>query len=156
LTQSSRIPDPADGFKLEEFISAAREKLIMRALNNGISSDTARYSKVTFDYLIVPYTLFAVGSGLKALFIGTGRPFYIFVPSAIVNLLIYMPLGLAAKYLGVKIRYTEFLQATIAVFLLDFILSGRSSWLEGIQTPAESSREPGCREQVTRPSDPRG
>jgi Na+-driven multidrug efflux pump len=115
---------------------------ISRWLNKGISTDVARYSKITFDYLIIPYTLFAVGSGLKALFIGTGRPFYIFVPSAIVNLFIYMPLGLAAKYAGVKIRYTEFLQATIAVFLLDFILSAvllRWKGYKPLQSTAENA-----------------
>lgn len=96
---------------------------ISKWLNKSIGPDVAEYSKTTFTYLIVPYTLFAIGSGLKAVFIGTGRPVYIFVCSTIVNVLIYIPLGLLAKYAGVKVQYTLFLQLTIAVFTLDFILS---------------------------------
>jgi Na+-driven multidrug efflux pump len=98
-------------------------KPISKWLNSSIASDVVEYSRTTFIYLIAPYTLFAVGSGLKTVFIGTGRPVYILICSTVVNALIYIPLGLLAKYAGVKVDYILFLQLTIVVFTLDFALT---------------------------------
>lgn len=104
---------------------------ISKWLNKSISVEVAEYSKMTFDYLMLPYTLFAVGSGVKAVFIGTGRPLYVFISSTIVNMLLYVPLGLLAKYAGLKITYLGFLQVTIAVFVLDFLTSGLFLYKKG-------------------------
>ncbi|MGH7452577.1 MAG: MATE family efflux transporter, partial [bacterium] len=53
-------------------------------LNSEISSDVVSYSQTTFKYLIIPYALFAIGSGIKAVFIGTGRFYFVFIASAVV------------------------------------------------------------------------
>jgi Na+-driven multidrug efflux pump len=97
---------------------------ISKWLNKNISSEVARYSKLTFDYLMIPYALFAIGSGLKAIFIGTGRPIYVFISSAIVNIIIYIPIGLIAKYGELKVTYLSFLKITVVVFVIDLLVSG--------------------------------
>lgn len=96
---------------------------ISKWLNTSISAEIAEYSKTTFNYLIFPYILFAIGSGIKAVFIGTGRPLYVLIPSAIVNIFIYIPLGLSVKYGGIVVGYKLFLEVTIAVFTVDFFVS---------------------------------
>jgi Na+-driven multidrug efflux pump len=96
---------------------------ISRWLNQGISDGVAQYSTLTFYYLIGPYILYAIGSGLKSIFIGTGRPVYVFIPSAIVNIIIYIPFGLMTKYNVIEISYLDFLWITVLVFVIDLLLS---------------------------------
>ncbi len=96
---------------------------LSRWLNQGVSESVVYYSKKTFDYLIFPYILFTIGSGLKTVFIGTGRPLYVLIPSAIVNVLIYVPLGLMVKNRIISISYQDFLIVTIFVFLFDFLIT---------------------------------
>jgi Na+-driven multidrug efflux pump len=96
---------------------------ISRWLNQGVSDEVAQYSTITFYYLIGPYIIYAVGSGLKTIFIGTGRPLYVLIPSAIVNICIYIPFGLAVKYGLIQITYVQFLIVTIFVFAGDFLMT---------------------------------
>jgi len=100
-------------------------------LNQGIEEDIVRYSVMTFGFLIFPYILFAIGSGLKTVFIGTGRPMVIFISSAVVNLFIYVPLGLIVKYDILDVSYRDFLIITNVVFVLDFILICLFLWKYG-------------------------
>lgn len=100
-------------------------------LNQGIEEDVVRYSVITFNYMIWPYILFAIGSGLKTFFIGTGKPAAIFISSAVVNLLIFVPLGLAVKYSWIEISYVTFLIVNIAVFSLDIIIISFFLWRYG-------------------------
>lgn len=81
--------------------------------------------------LIVPYILFSIGSCLKSFFIGTGRPFWIFFTSTIVNIMIYVPLGLMVKSSMIEISYYDFLIVTNVVFVLDFIITLVLLWRYG-------------------------
>ncbi len=92
-------------------------------LNSGISEDVALYSVRTFQVLIVPYMFYVIGSGLKAFYIGTGKPAWVFLSSAIVNVAIYIPLGLVAGSPGIVLTYQGFLGITFAVFSLDLVLT---------------------------------
>lgn len=104
---------------------------ISRWLNQGVSDNVVQYSMLTFMYLIWPYILYTVGQGLKTVFIGTGRPQYVLIPSAIVNIFIYLPLGLMVKYSGLAVSYTQFLSVSISVFALDFALTCYYLWKKG-------------------------
>lgn len=92
-------------------------------LNAGIQSEVATYSMRTFTYLIWPYILFTVGSGLKSFFIGTGQPQAVFWTSTIVNGIIYIPVGIYANANPTVITYTAFLWITVGVFCIDFGLT---------------------------------
>lgn len=46
-----------------------------------------------------------------------------FISSAVVNILIYLPLGVLAKYHVIVVDYAAFLALTIVVFALDFAIS---------------------------------
>lgn len=96
---------------------------VSRWLNKGVNDAVAGYSMITFNYLIFPYILFTIGSGLKTVFIGTGRPLFVLIPSAIVNIMIYIPFGLMVKYNVVSINYIQFLLITISVFTIDFVIT---------------------------------
>lgn len=92
-------------------------------LNARAKPEVLRYSVITFEYLIFPYSLFAIGSILKSHFVGTGKPFWIFVASAVVNLGIYVPLGLVVKSELIQLSFVEFLIVTNVVFLVDFVIT---------------------------------
>jgi Na+-driven multidrug efflux pump len=100
-------------------------------LNQGIEEDVTKYSVITFHYLIIPYILFAISSGLKTFFIGTGRPAVLFVSSIIVNGLIYIPLGFIVKYDVFDVTYRMFLIVSIVVFTLDIIIISFCLWKFG-------------------------
>ena len=91
-------------------------------LNGNASNEVIDYSVTTFRLLIIPYILFSVGSCVKSFFIGTGRPFWIFLTSSIVNVGIYIPLGLMVKSSIITISYYDFLLVTNIVFVLDFMI----------------------------------
>lgn len=104
---------------------------ISRWLNQGIEEDVVKYSVTTFRWLIIPYILFTIGSGLKAFYIGIGKPRLIFISSAIVNLIIYVPLGVLVKYSIFTITYTDFLIISFMVFTMDFIITCLFLWKLG-------------------------
>jgi Na+-driven multidrug efflux pump len=121
-------------------------------LNGGASNEVIDYSVITFQLLIFPYILFAIGSCIKSFFIGTGRPFWIFFTSMIVNLGIYVPLGLMVKASMIEISYYDFLLVTNVVFVLDFILIIFFLWYYGYRRLSSQSEEEV--EPVTSPSAP--
>lgn len=96
---------------------------LSRWLNKGVNDTVVCYSMITFNYLIFPYILFTIGSGLKTIFIGTGRPLFVLIPSAIVNIMIYIPFGLMVKYNVISINYINFLLITLSVFTIDFVFT---------------------------------
>lgn len=100
-------------------------------LNAAASPEVVDYSVLTFQILIFPYILFAIGSCLKSFFIGTGRPFWIFITSAVVNIGIYVPLGLMVKASMISISYYDFLIITNIVFILDFVIIVFLLWKYG-------------------------
>ena len=103
-------------------------------LNAGASNEVIDYSVMTFKLLILPYILFSIGLCLKSFFIGTGKPFWIFLTSLIVNLGIYIPLGSLVKASIVEISYYHFLIVTNIAFALDFIIIMLLLWRFGYKT----------------------
>jgi len=81
------------------------------------------YSVATFYYLIIPYIMFALSSGLKSLFIGTGNTRYYLVPSTVVNLGIYIPIGIAVKMGYYLPSFDEIMTISFLVFAFDFVIS---------------------------------
>lgn len=80
------------------------------------------YSTATFTYLAVPYIFYALGQAMRSLFIGTGKTFYFLIPSTVVNVGIYIPLGVFVK-LGVVVPTFEMLMVlSVAVFSLDLLV----------------------------------
>lgn len=112
-------------------------------LNGGASNEVIDYSVLTFQLLIFPYILFSIGSCLKSFFIGTGRPFWIFFTSMIVNVGIYIPLGLLVKASIIELSYYDLLIVTNVVFVLDFIIIVFLLWKYGYRLllKAESNTE---------------
>ncbi len=100
-------------------------------INGGADNAIAAYSRLTFRWLIGPYLLFAVGTSLKAFFIGTGRPFWIFMASAVVNGAVFLPLGWAVRKSVIQLTYTDFLAITAAAFVVDFLLVAFFLWRWG-------------------------
>lgn len=103
-------------------------------LNASASEEVVDYSVLTFQLLIFPYILFSIGSCLKSFFIGTGRPFWIFFTSTMVNIGIYIPLGLMVKYSIISINYYDFLLVTNLVFVLDFLIIIFLVWKYGYKS----------------------
>jgi len=81
------------------------------------------YSVETFYYLAIPYVMFALSSGLKSLFIGTGNTRYYLIPSLAVNMGIYIPIGLMVKAAIYTPSFSEIMTISFAVFALDMIIS---------------------------------
>ncbi len=80
------------------------------------------YSVATFRYLAVPYVFYAIGTALRSLFIGTGKTFYFLIPSTLVNLGIYIPLGVLVKVGAVTPTFEMLMILSIAVFTLDLVV----------------------------------
>jgi len=76
----------------------------------------------TFQYLAIPYVFFTVGSALRSLFIGTGNTLVYFVPSAAVNLGIYIPLGLLVKASVYTPSFVELMAISFVVFATDLVI----------------------------------
>lgn len=87
------------------------------------NASVVTYSTATYQYLAIPYVLFAVGTALRSLFIGTGKTFYYLVPSAALNLGIYIPLGLLVKAGAVAPTFDQLMTITFAVFALDLVIT---------------------------------
>jgi Na+-driven multidrug efflux pump len=87
------------------------------------NQEIAHFSVLTFQYLAIPYVFFAASSCLKSLFIGTGRTGYYLIPSMVVNLGIYIPVGLMVKLDIWTPKFIEIMQVSIFVFAIDMILS---------------------------------
>lgn len=81
------------------------------------------YSIVTFWWLIIPYTFFAIGSIIRSLFIGTGQTKYIFYISLILNGLIIGPFVLLVKMGILNATYTSVMALFTVVFAVDPILA---------------------------------
>nr|MDO8088446.1 MATE family efflux transporter [Candidatus Sigynarchaeum springense] len=125
---------------------------ISKWLNSGISEEVALYSVLAFQVLIVPYIFFVIGSGLKAFFIGTGNPAWVFLSSAIVNVAIYIPLGLATGTPGFVLTFQGFLWVTFVVFSLDLVLTMLFLKYRGYSRLPELSSQP----DTARPDIPKG
>ena len=80
------------------------------------------YSTATFRYLAVPYIFFTVGTALRSLFIGTGKTLYYLVPSTVVNLGTYIPLGILVKTNAFAPTFDQLMVISIAVFSLDLLV----------------------------------
>lgn len=91
-------------------------------LNGSAKIEVIEYSVITFQFMIIPYLFFSIGSILKSFFIGIGQPFWIFFSSAIVNLGIYVPLGFLVKTGLIQVTFIEFLLISNVVFLIDFLI----------------------------------
>lgn len=81
------------------------------------------YSTVTFWWLIIPYTFFALGLVIKSLFIGTGETKYIFYISLAGNAGIVVPFVLLAKMGVIPSTYTSVMILFVVVFVEDFIVT---------------------------------
>ncbi|MCE5296897.1 MAG: hypothetical protein LLG16_07330 [Euryarchaeota archaeon] len=81
------------------------------------------FSVATFYYLAIPYIMFALSSGLKSLFIGIGNTRYYLVPSAVVNLGIYIPIGIAVKMGYYLPSFEEIMTISFSVFAIDLLIS---------------------------------
>jgi Na+-driven multidrug efflux pump len=91
-------------------------------LNGNAKIEVIEYSVITFQFMIIPYLFFSIGSILKSFFIGIGQPFWIFFSSAIVNLGIYIPLGFMVKTGLIQVTFIEFLLISNIVFMIDFLI----------------------------------
>ena len=76
----------------------------------------------TFQYLAIPYIFFAIGSALRSLFIGTGNTLVYLIPSAAVNLGIYIPLGLLVKANAYTPSFVELMAMSFVVFATDLVI----------------------------------
>jgi len=86
------------------------------------SEDIVHFSTATFHYLAIPYFFFALGTALRSLFIGTGKTLYYLIPSAAVNLAIYIPLGLLVKS-GVYVpSFDAVMGISFVVFTIDLVV----------------------------------
>lgn len=97
-------------------------KPISEWLNQAAPPNVVEYSYMVFCYLIVPYIFYSIGTGVRAFWIGVGQPKFIFLASAIVNIAIYIPLGLVAKT-GYPITFLTFLWVSIIVFAIDLVIT---------------------------------
>jgi len=80
------------------------------------------YSTSTFRFLAVPYIFFALGNVLRSLFIGTGKTFYFLIPSTVVNLGLYIPLGILVKAGAFAPSFDQLMLISIAVFSSDLLI----------------------------------
>lgn len=87
------------------------------------NEEIVHYSVLTFQYLAVPYIFFAVSSALKTLFVGVGNTFYYFIPSTVVNLAIYVPIGLLVKAGEWEPSFVGIMTLSFFVFAADMVLS---------------------------------
>lgn len=86
------------------------------------SSEIVYYSTETFRYLAIPYFFFALGTGFRSLFIGTGKTLYYLIPSAAVNLGIYIPLGLFVKSGAYVPSFESIMTISVFVFAADLLI----------------------------------
>lgn len=95
----------------------------------GISSifnkneEIVHFSVATFQYLAIPYLFFAISSGLKSLFVGVGNTFYYLIPSTLVNMVIYIPIGLMVKMGIWDPSFGGIMTLSFFVFAIDMIIS---------------------------------
>ena len=87
------------------------------------NSEIVKYSVLTFQYLAIPYVFFAVSSALKTLFIGVGNTLYYFIPSTVVNLAIYVPIGLMVKMGMWEPSFEGIMFLSFFVFASDMVIS---------------------------------
>lgn len=80
------------------------------------------YSILTFQYLAVPYLFFTIGTAMRSLLIGTGKTSYYLVPSAVVNLGIYIPLGILVKLNMYAPSFAEVMTISFFVFAFDLVI----------------------------------
>ena len=87
------------------------------------SQEIVDWSTATFYFLAIPYIIFAISSGLKSLFIGTGKTLYYLIPSICVNLGIYIPVGIMVKTNAYLPSFSEIMIISFVVFALDLIIT---------------------------------
>ena len=85
-------------------------------------ASNVEYSVRTFQFLAIPYIFFTVGSALRSLFIGTGNTKVYLIPSAVVNLGIYIPLGLLVKAGVYTPSLVEPMVISFVVFATDLVI----------------------------------
>lgn len=92
------------------------------------SAEIVHFSTATFHYLAIPYFFFALGTALRSLFIGTGKTLYYLIPSAVVNLAIYVPLGVLVKSDIYSPSFEEVMGISFAVFAVDLAIVSVLVW----------------------------
>jgi Na+-driven multidrug efflux pump len=85
-------------------------------------ASNVEYSVKTFQYLAIPYIFFAIGSAMRSLLIGTGNTRVYLIPSAVVNLGIYIPLGLLVKASIYTPSFVELMVISFVVFATDLVI----------------------------------
>ena len=86
------------------------------------NAEIVDYSVLTFTYLAVPYIFFTIGSAMRSLLIGTGKTFYYLIPSIVVNLGIYIPVGLLVKMNMYTPSFNEIMIISFFVFAIDLVV----------------------------------
>ncbi len=86
--------------------------------NEGI----VKYSVMTFQCLALPYLFFTIGTAMRSLLIGTGKTNYFLIPSAIVNLGIYVPFGMLVKMNVYVPSFADVMTVSFFVFAIDLVL----------------------------------
>jgi Na+-driven multidrug efflux pump len=80
------------------------------------------YSGLTFQYLAIPYLFYALGTAMRSLLIGTGKTSYYLIPSMVVNLGIYIPLGILVKANVYAPTFAEVMGISFFVFAIDLVI----------------------------------
>jgi Na+-driven multidrug efflux pump len=103
---------------------------VWEGLSSFFNDDASivHFSTATFSYLAIPYFFFALGTALRSLFIGTGKTFYYLIPSAVVNLGIYIPLGLLVKAGAYDPSFSGIMSITFVVFTIDLVVVSILVW----------------------------
>ncbi len=86
------------------------------------SPSIVEYSVLTFQYLAIPYLFFTLGTAMRSLLIGTGKTSYYLIPSAVVNLGIYIPLGILVKGSIYAPTFAEVMGISFFVFAIDLVI----------------------------------
>lgn len=87
------------------------------------NEEVVRFSVLTFKFLAVPYIFFAISSALKTVFIGVGNTLYYFIPSTVVNLAMYVPLGIMVKMGLWEPTFEGVMMLSFFVFASDMVIS---------------------------------
>ncbi len=87
------------------------------------NSDLTGYSIATFNWLIFPYILFAIGNTIKSLFIGTGNTRFILYISLVANVGIIAPFVILVRAGYIAGTYENVMAQFFVVFVEDLIVT---------------------------------
>lgn len=86
------------------------------------NASIVEYSTLTFQYLAIPYLFYTIGTAMRSLLVGTGKTSYYLIPSAVVNLAIYIPLGVLVKASIYVPSFSEVMTISFFVFAFDLVI----------------------------------